>query len=43
MRIRCHQKRALLLADRIARQICLPVPRRQPVWTIPKRLRVYFR
>ena len=39
----CHQKRALLLAERIAHQICLPVPHRQYVWTIPKRLRIYFR
>jgi hypothetical protein len=39
----CHQKRALLLADRMAHQICLPVPHRQYVWTIPKRLRIYFR
>ena len=30
----CHQKRALLLADRIAHQICLPVPHRQYVWTV---------
>ena len=39
----CHQKRALLLAERIAHQICLPVAHRQYVWTIPKRLRIYFR
>ena len=39
----CHQKRALLLADRMAHQICLPVPHQQYVWTIPKRLRIYFR
>ncbi len=35
----CHQKRALLLADRMVHQICLPAPHRQYVWTIPKRLR----
>jgi hypothetical protein len=39
----CHQKRSLLLADRMAHQVCLPVPHRQYVWTIPKRLRIYFR
>ena len=39
----CHQKRSLLLAERIAQSICQPVPHRQIVWTIPKRLRVYFR
>ncbi len=39
----CHQKRTLLLGERIARQIRQPVPHRQYVWTIPKRLRIYFR
>lgn len=39
----CHQKRSLLLAERMAQSICQPVPHRQIVWTIPKRLRVYFR
>ena len=39
----CHQKRSLLLAERIAQSICQPVPHRQIVWTIPKRLRTYFR
>ena len=39
----CHQKRTLLLAERIAQRICLPVPHRQYVWTIPKRLRIDFR
>jgi len=39
----CHQKRSLLLAERMALSICQPVPHRQIVWTIPKRLRVHFR
>jgi hypothetical protein len=39
----CHQKRALLLAQRIAQEICLPVPHRQFVFTVPKRLRLCFR
>ncbi len=39
----CHQKRSLLLADRMVRSICQPVPHRQIVWTNPKRLRIYFR
>ena len=39
----CHQKRSLLLAERIAQTIYQPVPHRQIVWTIPKRLRIYFR
>ena len=39
----CHQKRALLIADRIARDVCEPVPHRQFVLTIPKRLRIFFR
>jgi len=39
----CHQKRSLLLSERVAQSICQPVPHRQIVWTIPKRLRIYFR
>ena len=39
----CHQKRTLELAMHVAEDVCLPVPHRQFVWTIPKRLRVYFR
>jgi hypothetical protein len=39
----CHQKRTLLAAEKIADTICQPVPHRQQVFTIPKRLRVYFR
>lgn len=39
----CHQKRALVLADHLAHGICQPVPQRQFVWTIPKRLRVLLR
>ena len=39
----CHQKRTLLAADNIAHTVCAPVPHRQLVFTIPKRLRIYCR
>ena len=39
----CHQKRTMLAAETIARTICQSVPHRQLVFTIPKRLRLYFR
>jgi hypothetical protein len=39
----CDQKRALLLAYRLNGEIFARVPHRQWVFTIPKRLRVYFR
>jgi hypothetical protein len=39
----CHQKRALIMADHIARDLCAPVTHRQFVFTIPKRLRIFFR
>jgi len=39
----CHQKRTLLAADNIADSVCAPVPHRQLVFTIPKRLRIYCR
>ena len=39
----CHQKRSLLSAQRVAEEVCLPVPHRQLVFTIPKRLRVHAR
>lgn len=39
----CHQKRSLLAAHTIAQTICTPVPHRQLVFTIPKRLRIYCR
>ena len=39
----CHQKRSLLIAEHIAREVCEPVPHRQFVFTIPKRLRLFFR
>jgi ribosomal protein S27E len=39
----CHQKRTLLTAIHVAEEICLPVPHRQVVFTIPKRLRVHAR
>ena len=38
-----HQKRTLLAAETIAETICAPVPHRQLVFTIPKRLRIYCR
>ena len=39
----CHQKRALIMADHIARDLCAPVAHRQFVFTILKRLRIFFR
>jgi hypothetical protein len=39
----CDQKRALLLAHRQNDEVLADVPHRQWVFTIPKRLRVYFR
>ncbi len=39
----CHQKRALITADHIAGTLCAPVAHRQFVFTIPKRLRIFFR
>ncbi len=39
----CDQKRALLLGIRLAEVILAPIPHRQWVFTIPKRLRIYFR
>jgi hypothetical protein len=39
----CHQKRTLLAAQTLAQTICAPVPHRQIVFTIPKRLRIYCR
>jgi len=39
----CSQKRTLLLGLHVAEDVCLPVPHRQFVWTIPKRLRIFFR
>ncbi len=32
-----------LLALHVAKDVCLNVPHRQFVWTIPKRIRVFFR
>jgi hypothetical protein len=37
------RKRTLLAAETIADTICAPVPHRQLVFTIPKRLRLYCR
>jgi len=39
----CDQKRSLLLAHRLKDEVLAKVPHRQWVFTIPKRLRVYFR
>jgi hypothetical protein len=39
----CHQKRSLIFGDQVAHEICAPVPHRQYVLTIPKRLRIFFR
>jgi len=39
----CDQKRALLLAYRLKEEVLADVPHLQWVFTIPKRLRVYFR
>ncbi|MBM3881032.1 MAG: transposase [Verrucomicrobia bacterium] len=39
----CHEKRALEKAGWVAEHICAEVPHRQFVFTIPKRLRIYFR
>jgi ribosomal protein S27E len=39
----CSQKRTLLLAHRLNDEVLADVPHRQWVFTIPRRLRVYFR
>lgn len=39
----CHQKRTLLTAMHVAEKVCFPVPHRQVVLTIPKRLRLHAR
>jgi len=39
----CDKKRSLLLAHRLNEEVLADVPHRQWVFTIPKRLRVYFR
>ena len=38
-----HQKRSLILSERLAAEVCAPVAHRQFVFTVPKRLRVFFR
>ena len=38
-----HEKRALEKAGWVAEHVCAEVPHRQFVFTIPKRLRLYFR
>ena len=39
----CYRKRALQTALWLSQEICAAVPHRQFVFTIPKRLRIYFR
>lgn len=39
----CAQKRTLLFGIHLADDVCLNVPHRQFVWTVPKRLRIFFR
>jgi hypothetical protein len=39
----CHQKKVLLFGEQVRHEIVYPVPHRQYVFTIPKRLRCYFR
>ena len=39
----CSQKRTLLFGMHAAEDVCLNVPHRQFVWTLPKRLRIFFR
>ena len=39
----CSQKRTLLFGMHIADDVCLDVPHRQFVFTVPKRLRIFFR
>jgi len=39
----CSQKRTLLFGLHVADDVCLSVPHRQFVWTVPKRLRIFFR
>jgi len=39
----CQQKRTLLTALHVAEEVCAPVPHRQIVLTIPKRLRLHTR
>jgi len=39
----CHQKRILELGMHVAEDVCLRVPHRQFVFTIPKRFRIFFR
>ena len=36
-----HQKRALLTSIHVAEEVCFPVPHRQVVFSIPKRLRMH--
>jgi len=39
----CSQKRTVLFGVHVAEDVCLNVPHRQFVWTVPKRLRIFFR
>ena len=38
----CHAKRAALWAEHLAERVLLPVPHEQWVFTLPKRLRLFF-
>ncbi|NBB95964.1 MAG: IS91 family transposase [Planctomycetes bacterium] len=39
----CSQKRTILFGLHVSEGVCLDVPHRQFVWTVPKRLRIFFR
>ena len=39
----CDTKRAILFAEHLNESVLLPIPYRHVVWSLPKRLRVYFR
>jgi len=39
----CSQKRTILFGLHVSEDVCLDVPHRQFVWTVPKRLRIFFR
>lgn len=39
----CDTKRSILFAEHLHANVLLPYPHRHIVWSIPKRLRVYFR
>jgi hypothetical protein len=39
----CHQKQSLQTGLHVAEEVCVPVPHRQFVFTVPRNLRPYFR